>query len=146
MTPGLVALLVAVAVAALVLLGRRLFDGRIRGAGPVSAAAPDPSEHLSAEDLGRPLGERATLVHFSTAFCQPCRAARRVLGDVAAAVPGVEHAEIDAESRLDLVRRFGVLRTPTVLVLDAQGHVVRRASGAPRKEQVLAALGEVVGG
>ena len=146
MRPGLLALLVALVVAGAVLLVRRLYDGRIRGAGPVPTAAPEPSEHLSAEDLGRPLGERATLVHFSTAFCQPCRAARRVLGDIADAVPGVEAAEVDAESRLDLVRRFGVLRTPTVLVLDSRGHVVRRASGVPRKDQVLAALGEVVGG
>jgi hypothetical protein len=37
-----------------------------------------------------------------------------------------------------------VLRTPTVLVLDGAGHVVRRASGAPRRADVVAALGEVL--
>src|SRR5690606_16285021 len=47
-----------------------------------------PPETLSAADIGGELGERATLVHFSTAFCQPCRATRRVLADVAAMVPG----------------------------------------------------------
>ena len=89
---------------------------------------------------GAELGERATLLQFSSAFCAPCRAARRTLADVARAVPGVAHVELDAEHHLDLVRRLGVLRTPTTLVLDAGGREVRRASGAPRKEQVLAAL------
>ncbi|WP_214109747.1 TlpA family protein disulfide reductase [Acrocarpospora catenulata] len=95
-------------------------------------------------DVGEPLGERATLVQFSTAFCQPCRATRRVLGEVAAMVPGVRHIEIDAESRLDLVRAYGVLRTPTVFVLDKSGNIVKRASGQPRKADVIAALGHAV--
>ncbi|EFL42735.1 thioredoxin [Streptomyces griseoflavus Tu4000] len=94
--------------------------------------------------LGVALGERATLVQFSTAFCAPCRATRRVLAEVAALVPGVAHVEIDAEARLDLVRRLEIERTPTVLVLDARGRVVRRAAGQPRKADVIAALGEAV--
>ncbi|MET8893127.1 TlpA family protein disulfide reductase [Streptomyces albogriseolus] len=94
-----------------------------------------------AAELGAGLGERATLVQFSSAFCAPCRATRRVLGEVADMVPGVTHVEIDAEARLDLVRRLGVERTPTVLVLDAEGRVVRRAAGQPRKADVIAALG-----
>ncbi|GLX95860.1 thioredoxin [Herbidospora sp. NEAU-GS84] len=91
-------------------------------------------------DLGAPLGERATLVHFSTAFCQPCRATRRVLAEVAAIVPGVRHVEVDAESRLDLVHAHEVTKTPTVLVLDSAGNVVKKASGQPRKADVIAAL------
>ncbi|MET9778851.1 thioredoxin family protein [Streptomyces sp. NPDC006367] len=99
---------------------------------------------MAAADLGAELGERATLLQFSSAFCAPCRATRRVLGEVAGMVPGVAHIEIDAEARLELVRALGVLRTPTVLVLDAGGRVVRRAVGQPRKADVIAALGEVV--
>ncbi|MGI5284384.1 thioredoxin family protein [Nonomuraea polychroma] len=103
-------------------------------------------DRLSAADLGAGLGERATLVQFSTAFCQPCRATRRILADVSELVPGVSHVEIDAESRLDLVRRLDVMRTPTVLVLDASGAIVKRASGQPRKADVLAALAAAVPG
>lgn len=99
---------------------------------------------LGPADLGADLGARATLVQFSSAFCQPCRATRRILDDVSGTVPGVAHVEIDAESHLDLVRRLDVRRTPTVLVLDAAGRVVRRASGQPRKADVLAALGAAV--
>lgn len=101
---------------------------------------------LRPDVLGVPsLGERATLVQFSSAFCQPCRATRRILGEVADMVAGVEHVEIDAESRLDLVREFRIAETPTVLVLDAGGRVVRSAAGQPSKADVIAALGAAVG-
>jgi thiol-disulfide isomerase/thioredoxin len=104
------------------------------------------TDALTAAALGVDrLGERATLVQFSTAFCQPCRATRRVLADVAAMVDGVAHVEIDAEDRLELVRSLEITGTPTVLVLDARGRVVRRATGQPRKADVIGALGQAVG-
>lgn len=138
----LVAVLVAATVFALV---RRRSEGRLA---PVRDSLPGASTQgtlLTPTDIGAPaLGERATLVQFSTAFCQPCRATRRVLDEVAAMVPGVTHVEVDAEQRLDLVRRLDVRRTPTVLVLDRAGRVTRRAAGQPRKADVIAALGEAV--
>jgi len=132
----LLAIALAATVAGLLLRARSRLRPASRGA---SADALTPGE------LGIPaLGERATLVQFSSAFCQPCRATRVVLGEVTGVVPGVVHVEVDAESNLDLVRRLGVMRTPTVLVLDAHGSIVRRASGAPRKADVLATLAAVV--
>ena len=143
-----VLLLVVVLVAATAFgLWRARQDGRIRGVDATSAAAadtPDVGLRLTTAELEAPLGERATLVQFSTAFCQPCRATRRVLAQVADQVDGVAHVEIDAEGHLDLVRRLDVRRTPTVFVLDAEGTVVRRAVGAPRLADVVAALGEAV--
>src|SRR3569833_4233657 len=78
-------------------------------------------ERLGETDLGAELDARATLVQFSSAFCAPCRATRRVLTEVSDLVDGVAHVEIDAASHLDLVRRLGVLRTPTVFVLFVVG-------------------------
>ncbi|WP_017603137.1 TlpA family protein disulfide reductase [Nocardiopsis alkaliphila] len=101
-------------------------------------------ETLGAEQIGAELGERATLVQVSSAFCQPCRATRRILADVTSMVEGVAHVEVDAESHLDLVRRLQVRGTPTVFVLDASGRIVRRAQGQPRKADVIAALGQAV--
>lgn len=101
-------------------------------------------ERLGESELGTELGEKATLVQFSTAFCAPCRATRRILTEVADMVDGVAHVEVDAEAHLDLVRRLNVMRTPTVLVLDADGGIVRRGSGLPRKADIVAALGETV--
>ncbi|GAB3665652.1 hypothetical protein GCM10027589_30360 [Actinocorallia lasiicapitis] len=90
------------------------------------------------------LGERATLVQFSSAFCAPCRATKRILGEVAEMIPGVVHIELDAESRLDLVRELNILKTPTVLVLDPAGTIVNRAAGQPRKADVIAVLGRSI--
>jgi thiol-disulfide isomerase/thioredoxin len=115
-----------------------------RRSGRVRVRGRDEGKRLGAAELGQGLGERATLVQFSSAFCAPCRATRRVLAEVAGMVPGVTHIEIDAEAHLDLVRELGILKTPTVLVLDADGRVVRRATGQPRKADVIAALGEAV--
>ncbi|MFD3742061.1 thioredoxin [Streptomyces sp. CB00316] len=103
-----------------------------------------PGQRLDAAQLGAELGERATLVQFSSAFCQPCRATRRTLADVAAMVDGVAHIEIDAEAHLTLVRQLDITKTPTVLVLDGAGEVVRRASGQPRTADVVAALGRAI--
>jgi thiol-disulfide isomerase/thioredoxin len=109
-----------------VVLKRR--DGRVR---PVADGGS-----LSAADLGQPLGTDVTYVQFSTTTCTPCRTVRRILGEHAAATPGVVHAEVDAEERLDLARRFGVLRTPTVLVLDGDGRVTARFTGVPTLSQL----------
>ncbi|MFF5958114.1 thioredoxin family protein [Streptomyces luteogriseus] len=135
---GLVVCVVVLATASAYGVLQRRRSGRVRVRGR------DDGKRLDAADLGAELGERATLVQFSSAFCAPCRATRRVLGEVAAVVPGVIHVEIDAEAHLDLVRRLDILKTPTVLVLDADGRVVRRAAGQPRKADVIAALGEAV--
>jgi thiol-disulfide isomerase/thioredoxin len=142
MTGALVAVLVLLAATAFGLIRRRR-DGRLR-AGRESALEGS-RDRLGSAELGAELGERATLVQFSTAFCAPCRTTRRVLADVAGMVDGVAHVEIDAEAHLDLVRRLNVVRTPTVLVLDAAGNVVRRAAGAPRRADVIAALGAAIG-
>ncbi|GAA2465738.1 TlpA family protein disulfide reductase [Winogradskya humida] len=86
----------------------------------------------------------ATLLQFSTAFCSPCRAVRRVSAEVAELLPGVRHVEVDAESHLEAVRALGIWRTPTLLVLDGEGRVTKRATGVPSKPQLIAALGNVL--
>ena len=141
-----------VLVAALVLatafgVYRAARDGRFRGTHELAPVQPfaEPGEDSVLDGLGHDLGARATLLQFSSAFCAPCRATRRVLGEVAGLVPGVVHVEVDAEDQLDLVRRLGILRTPTTLVLDADGREVSRASGAPKRDEVLATLSRAVG-
>ena len=145
MTTGLVVLAVAVLLAVGLGLWRAASDGRFRGTHAVKGASAEPADSAPASVLtgtayDGQLGERATLLQFSSAFCAPCRATRRVLEDVARILPGVRHVEVDAEHHLDLVRRLGVLRTPTTLVLDPHGREVSRASGAPSKQAVIASL------
>ena len=147
MNPGLLILLLAVTAAVGFGLYRRRTDGDFAAA-PVDDVARNDASHpvdsawasVAAAVPGVALGERATLLQFSSAFCAPCRATRVVLADVAARVAGVAHVEIDAEEHLDLVRALDVRRTPTTLVLDGHGAELSRAAGAPRRDQVLAAL------
>jgi thiol-disulfide isomerase/thioredoxin len=116
-------------------------QGRLRSpAGPASG----DGHALTAADLRHDLGPRATLVQFSSAFCVPCRATRQILAEVAGTLDGVTHVEVDAESRLDLVRRLNIYATPTVFILGPDGSIVRQASGQPRKADVIAALGETL--
>ncbi len=162
MTPGLIALVAALAVAVAAGFAWQRANGRMRsgvvrsggmrsggmrsgGMRSQEARAPGTGPLMTGAELGGPLGQRATLVQFSTAFCAPCRATRRILAEVAGMTDGVVHLEIDAESRLDLVRRLGIRRTPTVLVLGPDGRIAKRATGQPRKADVIAALGDTDG-
>ena len=147
MSGGLIGLIVVLIVATAVGLVLRRRAGRFRAVAARSAAEPirDAAGRLTATDLGTGLGERATLVQFSTAFCAPCRPTRQILSEVAGLVEGVVHVDIDATSRLDLVRRLNISTTPTVLVLGPGGVIARRASGQPRKADVVAALSQVIG-
>ena len=165
-TGGLIALVAALVAASVLGLALRRRAGRFRagpgiragqgwpagqaspaqtanaaGTRPVAGTRPDV---LTEADLAGPLGQRATLVQFSTAFCAPCRPTRQILGQVAGMVDGVTHVEVDAAERLDLVRRLRINSTPTVLVLDPDGAVVKRAVGLPRKADVIAALDGVI--
>jgi thiol-disulfide isomerase/thioredoxin len=151
MSQGVWVLVVALVLASAFGAWRAVRDGRFRGthalhnpAEPDVAGSSETREPAPLDGLDHRLGERATLLQFSSAFCAPCRATRRVLTDVAGIVPGVAHVELDAEHHLDLVRRLGINRTPTTLVLDASGREVSRASGAPTRDAVLATLAAAV--
>ena len=142
-------LVVALVAATAFGLYRAARDGRFRGTHAVpgvesGAGSPAAENVLAGAELDHELGERATLLQFSSAFCAPCRATRRILGEVAEVVPGVVHIEVDAEHHLDLVRRLGVLRTPTTLILDGAGREVSRAAGAPSRDTVLATLARAI--
>ncbi|MEI8084243.1 MAG: thioredoxin family protein [Actinomycetes bacterium] len=139
---GLGLLVVVLLLATAFGLWRRRTDGRFsEPARPVSMT--ESRSVLTPDQLGQPLGEHATLVEFSSAFCAPCRATRTVLHRVADTVSGVTFVEIDAEASLDLTRELSILRTPTVLILDSTGTIRHRASGQPRYADVVGALGAI---
>ncbi|MFC6152914.1 thioredoxin family protein [Nocardioides yefusunii] len=145
MTVGQWILVVAVVVAVGFGLWRARMDGRFGSSRAVPAqegvVVQDEVVSVVADTpFADQLGERATFLQFSSAFCAPCRVTRRTLEEVTDLLPDVAHVEVDAELHLDLVRRLDVLRTPTTIVLDAAGREVTRAAGAPTKAQVLTAL------
>lgn len=145
MWPGFVALLIALLLVGAVVVHRRRVDGRFRtapGSGPAAGAPSEtlPSETLTEADLGVPLGREATVVQFSSEFCAPCRAAERVITDAVADLDSVVYVDLDSEQKMALVRRFGILRTPTVLVTDHAGRVVARTAGVPTRQSLRSVL------
>lgn len=140
---GLVLVLLATASAAWWIARRRAARFRptraVRGAdGTPGSARSDAT--LTGTELGTELGSRATFVQFSAQTCASCPQVRRVLTSLAESEPGVVHLELDAEAHMDLVRRFSVFRTPTVLLLDADGAVRARTSGPLTLDRAQAAL------
>lgn len=129
---GLIVLTVALVLALAFVWHRRRSDGRVTAAEATPTSLP-----------GFALGERATLVQFSTPMCAPCRPTRELLTGVAADRPGVEHIEIDATQRMDLVERFSVRRTPTVLILDGSGQLRHRVTGVPKVDELELALDDL---
>jgi len=95
---------------------------------------------ISASEIGESLGERATVVQFSTTFCSSCRAAKVLISDVVSKRSDVKYVEIDAESNLELVRKLDIRSTPTTLFLDKKGFEIARAVGAPKRDQVTSAF------
>jgi len=108
--------------------------------GKVKSSARAKLIALDRKTLGSELGERATLVQFSSAFCTPCRMTRTLITDVITDMPDVRHIDIDAESHLDLVRRLDIRSTPTTLFLDSSGIERGRAIGAPKRNELIEAI------
>jgi hypothetical protein len=141
LTGALVAI-VALAVASALGVWWRRRDGRVIAQPPAEQVPAGQASAADAVALGR-LGVAAgtvTLLQFSSAFCAPCRVARRICADLADGRESVTHLEIDAESHLDEVRALGVWRTPTVLVIDGGGRIAFRLAGAPSRDALATAV------
>jgi thiol-disulfide isomerase/thioredoxin len=131
-----VGLVLASLVAGATLLGvaYRTAQGRVRRLASCRVVAIDGVE----------LGERATLLQFSTEVCAPCRSTARVLDQIASSHVDVEHVDLDVTHRPELAARYRVLQTPTTLILDADGAVRARIGGAVRRDIVRAELDRVL--
>lgn len=163
MLPGLLAVTSVLVLTTGVGLWRRRRDGVLRPVAPVRSLGVrgDPGLRVSPGPpvqpgllvspsllvtLGVEPGVPVTLLQFSSEFCAPCRATRRVLAEVAGTLPGVRHVEVDAASQPTGVRALSIWRTPTVLVVDAAGRVLHRACGVPVSTEVVAAVAPLLPG
>ena len=95
---------------------------------------------ISAVELNQKLGNKATIVQFSTTFCSECRTAKAIVKDVVKGYKDIIYVEVDAESNLDLVRRVDIRSTPTTIFLDSKGFEIARAKGAPKRDQLIKAI------
>jgi thiol-disulfide isomerase/thioredoxin len=133
---GLEILVASLVVASIFGIYRAKTDGHVK--------AKSEAHIWSTHNCNIDLGEKATLLQFSSSFCQPCRATKLLLSDVASSIPGVAHVEINAEEHLPLVRELGINRTPTTLILDKSGTIRGKASGLPKRSEVLESLEQIL--
>lgn len=138
-------LVAAAALAALVVLATAVGLLQRSRAGRLKAGS---GETIAPSDVGAdaPFGARATLVQFSTPTCAQCPGTARLLRSIAEEHDGVVHLEVDLTRHPAVADRFGVLQTPTTLLVDG-GHRVRaRIGGAPRVDALDRELQTVLGG
>lgn len=106
----------------------------------------NPSEVVDPQRLGADfLGERATLLQFSTEMCARCPGVHRTLAAIADDRDGVVHLDVDLTHRPDIATHFNVLQTPTTLILDGDGVIQTRFGGTPRRDVIELELQRVTG-
>jgi thiol-disulfide isomerase/thioredoxin len=145
---GIIILIVALAIATALGFLMRARSGKIKSfdrtdSGDSSSASADVSV-LTADDLGTPLGTRATLLQMSTEFCTYCGPTRKLLAELAETESGVKFVEIDAAENMELTRRLKVFSTPTVLVLRPDGRIAARSAGQQQKAGLAQSLRSVL--
>ncbi|GAA3334118.1 hypothetical protein GCM10017712_22620 [Curtobacterium citreum] len=81
---------------------------------------------------------------WTSAFCAPCAAARRVTGEAAALVPGLAVRERDVAADPDGAEAVGIRSTPTIIVRREDGTEVFRSPGVPSRDQLLVAVAKAL--
>ena len=89
-------------------------------------------------------GEHTTFLQFSSETCATCKQTARLFDELEKTSTGVLHIEVDLTHRLDLADKFGILQTPTTLVLDSKGIVKSRIGGAPKPSTIEEEIGHFV--
>lgn len=89
-------------------------------------------------------GEHTTFLQFSSVTCATCKQTSKLFEELEKTSSGVLHIEVDLTHRLDLADKFGILQTPTTLVLDSKGIVKSRIGGAPKPSTIEEEIGHFV--
>ena len=87
------------------------------------------------------LSTKITFLQFSTDFCTFCGPTAKMFQTLERSDPSVTHLEVNVTHRLDLVKKFNILQTPTTLVLDQRGKILSRIGGAPKAHNLVTEIG-----
>lgn len=141
---NLIAIIALVAAATLVGFWWKSSTGRAKR---IKSGVQIDLRQIGATKNGLPVtkfGEHTTFLQFSSEMCPTCKQTAKLFEELEKTSHGVLHIEVDLTHRLDLAEKFGILQTPTTLVLDSNGIVKSRISGAPKTSTLQEEIGHFV--
>lgn len=142
--PKLIAIVALLAIATVAGLIWRASTGRAKR---IKNGLQIDLKEIGATKDGKPVtafGEHTTFLQFSSEACATCKQTAKLFHELEKTSHGVLHIEIDLTHRLDLAEKFGILQTPTTLVLDSKGIVKSRIGGAPKPSTIEEEIGHFV--
>ena len=83
--------------------------------------------------------DKTILLDFYAEWCGPCRMVGPVVDEIADERHDVKVCKINVEEERELAEQFGIMSIPTLVVMK-DGKVVKQASGARSKADILAML------
>ena len=84
--------------------------------------------------------KKVVLAEFYATWCEPCKTLKPVVEAVASDYDSIKAVEIDIEKNRELVDKYQIKATPTVVVIK-NGNEISRMQGSPTRNRILEMCG-----